>query len=73
MPVWKKNKSNNKVFRFNIDSNNNKKPVNKLRKLYKSKKMSKFKKFLKIENLLKNNITKGSSFLILNSKIKFHC
>lgn len=61
MLAFKKNKSNDEFAKFSI-SNNNKEPINKLKKLSKSKKISKSKKLSRSENLLIKNIIRKSNF-----------
>ena len=68
----KKNKSNSKIVKFDINSNG-KESANKPKKLLKSRKISKSKKLVKSGNLFKNNITIGSSFLISNARKTFNC
>ena len=71
LSAFGKNKNNNKVIKFNIDSNIIE-FTKKLRKLEDSK-IFKSKKLSKSENLAKINIKKPElSFLILDAKIVFN-
>ena len=71
MPILKRNKSNNKIVKFGINSNNNIKFIKKSKKS-KNQKLFKSKKLSKSGNLSKNNAIEIFNFLISDNKIIFN-